>query len=717
MTLDNYPTVRPAQSLDFAKSRYLPPEVTFSRATPATNGSDGTYVGPTGIKMSDENTPRFTWENGKCRGLLIEPSRTNILPESGNLNDQTYWHTSTNPGSLNQQASQGWFVATANTTEIVSPDGTNNACKLSGNTASTYDKNWKVHVVPNASTVSMSANVVYTWTLFVNDPDSVFNGDNVLEFMYGNRYSNTNARVIFDLSNDTVTYMGDIASESASITPYPNGWKKLTATWTNTSSGGGPRYYLEEVSPRDPSVITRFSANGEKFYVWGFQIEEGSFPTSYIPTSGSTATRGADSAEFTSATTSGTVINHPFGASDGRKLIALGEGAGPVPVERVDVYSQHLDQTQIRTLAGLPITNEFWYWRVYGSEFGFETAVTDAFTDGQITVDWGDGTPQEVLAKGMHTFAKGEGFYEVGFRLDSGTFFYPRYIEADNDSVQRKKIIAVGPAPASMIIKPKRNFENAKELEAFDATVAFLDSTTSMEDSFNNCDKLLGLPYFDSSNITTFASVCNNCAVLREFPLIDTSSGTLFGSAWRDCVSLKSFPLLDMSSATSVEFAWRNTALTGFPGINLPEVTNAKGAWRACSDLVDFAKINMDKCKDFEDAWQDCTSLVTFPANFFNSWTASPNNYCFFGAWAGCTALSATSVERILDSLAVADQNAPTGSGDQITITIDYDDQNGASVPYGGTLNAGVITPTPASITTLKGKTRPWIIKINNVVQ
>ena len=669
MTLNNYPTVRPAQSLDFAKSRYLPPEVTFSRATPGTNGSDGTYVGPGGITMSDEDTPRFTWQNGKCKGLLIEEGRTNT------------WTLSGDPAAT--------FNSQVNATVVngvTAPDGSNNAATMTITAATGSART-------SSNNVAIAGSV---WT------GSVFLKAGTASSGYFNY--NGRATTLFDLTTGTVSFtVGSFGSAGGGIEYIGNGWYRVHTIYDATGDIN-----------RGLKIGFDGSAN-DTMFVWGAQNEEGGFCTSYIPTAGSQATRGADSAEFTSATTSGTVINHPFGASDGRVLIALGEGSGPVPVERVDVYSQHLDQTQVRTLAGLPITNEFWYWRVYGSEFGFETAVTNAFTDGQVTVDWGDGTPQEVLTRGMHTFAKGEGFYEVGFRLDSGTFFYPRYIEGDNDSVQRKKIIAVGPAPASMIIKPKRGFKNAKNLEAFDATVAFLDTTSSMEESFQNCDKLLGLPYFDSSNITTFALLCYNCAVLREFPLIDTSNGTLFVSAWRDCVNLKNLPLLDMSSATDTRDTWRNTALTSFPAIDLPEVTDAKAAWRDNSDLVDFPKINMDKCKDFEDAWKDCTSLVTFPANFFDTWSASPNNYCFFDTWVGCTALSATSVERILDSLAVADQNASTGSGDQVTITIDYD--TGTGVPYGGTLSAGVITPTPASITTLKGKSRPWIIKLNNVEQ
>lgn len=344
-----YPTITPKLTLDFANSRQLDPRITFSRSSTAT------YLHPdTGlITTAPSGVARFEKE-----GLLIEEARTNKIPESTNLNNTAYWSTSTNPGSMNQATNQGWFVASSNTTEILAPDGTNSATKLSGDTTSTNDKNYAVHVVPNISQVPMTQNTVYTYTVFVNDPDSIIDGtNNTLVFMHGSMFSNTNARADFDLVNDTVTFGGSIANQSGSIESYPNGWKKLTATFSNTASSGGARYYLQEHAPRTNSV-TQFSSNGEKIYVFGFQIEEGNFPTSYIPTSGSTVTRAADLASMIGTNFSswynnseGTFLcefNHPFAAhGDDRIFIAASSNAS---ADRIGAQIRNTYQVT-RTLA------------------------------------------------------------------------------------------------------------------------------------------------------------------------------------------------------------------------------------------------------------------------------------------------------------------------------------------------------------------------------
>ena len=95
----------------------------------------------------------------------------------------------------------------------------------------------------------------------------------------------------------TYTFSGYFKSSSSvtqvtlDITDNGNTTFDLTSEWQRFSitaesrAGGSPYHFVD---------VTTNGIQGDTFYAWGLQVEEGSYATSYIPTSGSTVTRNQD---------------------------------------------------------------------------------------------------------------------------------------------------------------------------------------------------------------------------------------------------------------------------------------------------------------------------------------------------------------------------------------------------------------------------------------
>ena len=368
------------------------------------------------------------------------------------------------------------------------------------------------------------------------------------------------------------------------------------------------------------------AASGDNIIIAGVQNEVGSFPTSYIPTSGSTVTRAADVATLSNTsssvfpTSAFTTVNSPFGTAGGSSTLKL---VGPA-VARVTVYSGDLTQAQINALAG--VNDNFWRWRVLGSTFALPTFTTD----GSVTVDWGDGTVQ-TLTTGVYTFTNGGGYHDIGFRLNSGTYFKPNIA---NNATYKDRVIAIGPAPASMKVDGNAGLYGCANLRGIDGYADYTGST-NLTDAWRNCSSLASFPLIATNTVTDLSRAWESCTGLTSFPLINTAAGTNFQSAWFSCSSLTSFPLINTAAGTSFVDAWRFcSSLTSFPLINTAAGTNFSAAWDTCSSLTTFPLINTAAGTNFFSAWDVCTSLTSFP--LIN--TAAGTN--FGEAWRGCSSLT-----------------------------------------------------------------------------
>ncbi|MBE2191730.1 MAG: hypothetical protein IAE63_06075 [Alphaproteobacteria bacterium] len=237
---------------------------TFSRA------SIGTYFDSSGtLQTASANQPRFDHDpvTHAPNGVLIEESRTNFLKRSSEFDNATW-------------IKQANCTLTSNTT--IAPDGTL--------TADTYSSNG---VSPNGlyQTTATTANTTYTATIYVK-----YISGRWFRFMAYNGTSNQ-YRVWFDLQNGimgTAQSNGTATFYNASMLNIGNGWYRISVTGSITT---GTTYTQLNAQIGDGNTTT---AVGDA-YIWGAQLEQGAFPTSYIPTTAASVTREADNLNIPTA--------------------------------------------------------------------------------------------------------------------------------------------------------------------------------------------------------------------------------------------------------------------------------------------------------------------------------------------------------------------------------------------------------------------------------
>jgi hypothetical protein len=280
----NFPDEGPSLNLNFAGSRTLDPRITFTRT------SSATHMGPDGlIKIAAANSPRFDHSYNSATGeieslgLLIEEARTNFALQSQSLD------------AGDSGSSTGWYgvVRSSISANIaLSPDGTLTADKIIANTennshnlANRTQNNTIICANPCTVSVFLKASGETKAWLFITEASTYA------------RTSLTYLDLTGSGSSTTPINANGAGSSSSSITAYPNGWYRCILT---TTLGGTDSRVEVRIGPSQSMSTNIYAGNDlDGILAWGLQIEQGSFPTSYIPTTASTVTRTADNASMT----------------------------------------------------------------------------------------------------------------------------------------------------------------------------------------------------------------------------------------------------------------------------------------------------------------------------------------------------------------------------------------------------------------------------------
>jgi len=220
----------------------------------------GSTTGKAGVL---DNLPRIDYTGGSA-SLLLEPERKNEVPNSEGVVETDKEVTLTvNHG--------------------IAPDGTKSSLKVAKNG---FDDNDRIQPISDDN-VTLTNSADYSISAFVKNIDCTGvttlacrtdAGSNEL-FRQGFQW--TGASLALTSAKGSGTRTG------AFVESYGNDWWRIGFTFTANSTAGD---FELDIDRENGSATTSIET-------WGWQLEKGSYPTSYIPTYGVSATRNVDVAD------------------------------------------------------------------------------------------------------------------------------------------------------------------------------------------------------------------------------------------------------------------------------------------------------------------------------------------------------------------------------------------------------------------------------------
>jgi len=207
--------------------------------------------------------PRYDYDPSTTpatpRGMLIEEQRVNLISLSQ---------------AISTWGSNSGFTPTANA--AIAPDGTQTASLMVPSATAPYmlRQGTIASTVCTASVYAKATGSTNRWLSFTD-------------------FGASSSKVWFDLYNGVVGTV--TAVYSGSITYVGNGWYRCVFSQTAAAANPYIEMHVSNANTSTTAVVDGVSG----IYLWGAQLEAGSFATSYIPTVASSVTRAADVAQLT----------------------------------------------------------------------------------------------------------------------------------------------------------------------------------------------------------------------------------------------------------------------------------------------------------------------------------------------------------------------------------------------------------------------------------
>ena len=234
---------------------------TFNQLFDFTRSGPASYWDANGVlQQAGTNTPRFDYDpvTKNARGLLIEEQRTNLCYQSAAL--------ATSPWSL---------VGTGTVAGIYTATGPDGSMVDSLTGSSTYASRTQ-------QTTTVAASTTYVLSGFFRTVDAAatkFHASLPNSLIAG-------SQVVMNWSGSTLTSLTFNAPATGNFQAVGGGWYRVWCAFTTNASDVGVATIRVYPSNSEGTALSVFA--------WGIQLEVGSFPTSYIPTTAGTAQRNAD---------------------------------------------------------------------------------------------------------------------------------------------------------------------------------------------------------------------------------------------------------------------------------------------------------------------------------------------------------------------------------------------------------------------------------------